>query len=610
MITMLLASFGTAQAGRLSHASILLHALPAGGADPCGLQPSGNFVPVTAAPVDPSGADDYYVYVIGHDPDWAVGAGLAGLQFGTQYEADGPGDGLVVHDFEVCATIDFSTVIPPWPSSGSGTLLTWDPINACQRQPYAVGGYFYLTAYSPSIMAVTTRPLDNLAKVANCASQETVVYPGRLGWISFGGAEYNDDTNGFDPTHDAPMFTRPVLDITAPGEGITLGNNDVSFEWCLIDDETPNDQMNTTWNLDGGDWRTAPSIGRLTVRDLAAGPHVFWMRAVDQDGEVAVDSLAFSVISGLNDFPTTRIIQEPVASPTGPYRFRWTGSDTETPTVNLRYMYFLQEVAYGWCPRPTPQHMYAVSDTEVEFPSLPHGTYVLTVKAIDEHGQVDPIGAKSNLLIVIRDVREYPNCAPWVEITGEPDSLLTEHTLDLHWRGYYGKGPHDQLRFAWRLDGGAWSAWQADSTTSFTFAEPGAHRIQVKARDAFGFETPHLSHVDWNVTDMPAQLRLPTPIMPIPVRGITTEVMITPNPSPKGVSIRFGLGAPMPVGYRVYDVRGRLVRDSGSRELVPGEQRLDWDGRDAGGRLAPAGVYYIELGVGAERVVRTVSLVR
>jgi len=598
-----------AKAGRTSQASIVLHTATAGGANPCGLAPGSNFHPVTAAPVDPSGSLDYYVYIIGHDPDWAIGGGIAGMQFGIEHGAQGPGDGLNIQSFELCATIDFSTV--DWPASGSATLLTWDPVNACQRQEFAVGGYFYLTAYSPSLLNVTTRPADNQAKLASCGSMETLVYPGRLGWVSFGGASYNGDDDGFDPLHDAPMFTQPVLDITAPGEGIVLGNNDVTFEWCLIDDTTPTEELTTTWNLDGGSWQTAPGHGRLVVRDLAAGAHVFYMRSVDPQNEVAVDSLAFSVITGINDYPTTQLLEQPpLSSSTGPYHFRWTGSDSETPTANLRYVYVLREIGFGWCPRPTREQQYSVADTEVEFPTLPRGQYVLSVRAVDENGQMDPVGVQSQPILVIRDVRAYPNCPPWVEITGEPDSLLTERSLDLHWRGYYGKGPHDELRFSWRLDGGAWSAWQADSTASFEFATAGSHRIQVKAKDAFGFESPHLSHVDWNVTDPPALAHMPMPIMPIPVRGITTEVMITPNPSPKGVSIRFGLSETMPVGYRVFDVRGRLVRESARQELGSGDQQLDWDGRDAGGRLAPAGVYYLELGAGSQRVMRTVSLVR
>jgi hypothetical protein len=457
---------------------------------------------------------------------------------------------------------------------------------------------------------VTTRPADDQAKLASCGSQETLVYPGRLGWVSFGGATYGGDGDGFDPLHDAPMFTRPVLDITAPGEGVVLGNNDAVFEWCVIDDTTPSDELTTTWKLDDGNWQAAPDHGRLTVRDIAAGPHVFRMRSVDPEGEVAVDSLAFSVLFGINDYPRTQLLEQPVDSPTGPYRFRWSGSDSETPTGSLRYQYVLREIGFGWCPRPTREQQYAVADTEVEFPSLPRGQYVLSVRAVDENNQVDPVGVQSQPFLVMRNLREYPSCPPWVEITGEPDSLLIERPLDLHWRGYYGKGAHADLRFAWRLDGGPWSAWQADSTASFQFAVPGRHRIQVKARDASGFESPHLSHVDWEVTDLPAQPHLPMPIALIPARGITTEVTITPNPSPAGISIRFGLGETMPVGYRVFDVRGRLVRESARQELGSGDQQLEWDGRDAGGRLAPAGVYYLELGAGAERVMRTVSLVR
>jgi flagellar hook assembly protein FlgD len=49
---------------------------------------------------------------------------------------------------------------------------------------------------------------------------------------------------------------------------------------------------------------------------------------------------------------------------------------------------------------------------------------------------------------------------------------------------------------------------------------------------------------------------------------------------------------------RVYDVRGRLVRllAKGSRD--PGRHVLSWDGTDAGGRAAGAGVYFVQATAG------------
>ncbi|HEX4935493.1 MAG TPA: FlgD immunoglobulin-like domain containing protein, partial [Gemmatimonadaceae bacterium] len=47
----------------------------------------------------------------------------------------------------------------------------------------------------------------------------------------------------------------------------------------------------------------------------------------------------------------------------------------------------------------------------------------------------------------------------------------------------------------------------------------------------------------------------------------------------------------------VYDVRGGLVRTLASgEEPFGGMRRLEWDGRDARGKRAPAGVYFVRIG--------------
>lgn len=67
-------------------------------------------------------------------------------------------------------------------------------------------------------------------------------------------------------------------------------------------------------------------------------------------------------------------------------------------------------------------------------------------------------------------------------------------------------------------------------------------------------------------------------------------------------SVRLVVSAPADVaGFRIYDAAGRCVRELG-REVVA------WDGRDASGRTAPAGVYLVELngraGVERRKVVK------
>jgi hypothetical protein len=118
------------------------------------------------------GLGNYYAYLVLTNGDASTGIG--GVQFGISY-----GSGITVWNWINCATLEFAS--PNWPASGSGNLVTWNLETQCQRiEPggagtgvVAVAGYFYMTAYSVGTIAVTPRPVDNIAKIADCNAQET-----------------------------------------------------------------------------------------------------------------------------------------------------------------------------------------------------------------------------------------------------------------------------------------------------------------------------------------------------------------------------------------------------------------------------------------------------
>jgi hypothetical protein len=64
-----------------------------------------------------------------------------------------------------------------------------------------------------------------------------------------------------------------------------------------------------------------------------------------------------------------------------------------------------------------------------------------------------------------------------------------------------------------------------------------------------------------------------------------------PNPFTHRLYLAGAADGPLPRDLRVYDVRGRLVRDLGSMD-VPGAE-IAWDGADASGRRVPPGVYFV-----------------
>ena len=85
---------------------------------------------------------------------------------------------------------------------------------------------------------------------------------------------------------------------------------------------------------------------------------------------------------------------------------------------------------------------------------------------------------------------------------------------------------------------------------------------------------------------------------------------VRPNPAPGGTRIGFALPRAAPVRLRIYDAAGRLVRTllDGTQPAGPGDRV--WDGLDAAGRPAPAGVYFTRLEGPAGTAVARFLLVR
>jgi flagellar hook capping protein FlgD len=82
----------------------------------------------------------------------------------------------------------------------------------------------------------------------------------------------------------------------------------------------------------------------------------------------------------------------------------------------------------------------------------------------------------------------------------------------------------------------------------------------------------------------------------------------SPNPFRASTSLRFTLDAPARVTLRVYDIEGRLATTLVDGVLNAGGHAESWDGTNALGQTAPAGIYVAVLDTGGVR--RTQRLVR
>ncbi len=84
-----------------------------------------------------------------------------------------------------------------------------------------------------------------------------------------------------------------------------------------------------------------------------------------------------------------------------------------------------------------------------------------------------------------------------------------------------------------------------------------------------------------------------------------------PNPMRDGVTLRFEMSQPGAARLTVFDLGGRRVRSLvDDPALGAGFHTLQWDGRDAAGALAPAGLYLVQLETVAGIDHRKITLLR
>ncbi|MEN8006747.1 MAG: choice-of-anchor D domain-containing protein, partial [Candidatus Krumholzibacteriota bacterium] len=83
-----------------------------------------------------------------------------------------------------------------------------------------------------------------------------------------------------------------------------------------------------------------------------------------------------------------------------------------------------------------------------------------------------------------------------------------------------------------------------------------------------------------------------------------------PNPFNPKTEIRFELPHAKNTRLRIYDLRGRLVKDLVSGHMDAGRHSVVWMGRDNGGRQVASGVYYYKIDSGTFSEVKRMTLVK
>jgi len=85
---------------------------------------------------------------------------------------------------------------------------------------------------------------------------------------------------------------------------------------------------------------------------------------------------------------------------------------------------------------------------------------------------------------------------------------------------------------------------------------------------------------------------------PAPLVAMPRELALLPlqpNPTGGSTTIHFLLPHPGRVSIEVYDLAGRLVKQIRAGELMSGEHRVVWDGKDARDSEVASGVYFVRL---------------
>jgi flagellar hook assembly protein FlgD len=87
----------------------------------------------------------------------------------------------------------------------------------------------------------------------------------------------------------------------------------------------------------------------------------------------------------------------------------------------------------------------------------------------------------------------------------------------------------------------------------------------------------------------------------------------SPRPNPCRGAMSVELAVPAGAGrasVAVYDLAGRRVRSLVDGEVTPGRRVLTWDGLDASGKHAAAGVYFVKLEAPHATATKKITLLR
>lgn len=244
----------------------------------------------------------------------------------------------------------------------------------------------------------------------------------------------------------------PTVDITSPAEGAVISSSDVTVEYDISGTGSAVDSVEIS--LDGGAWEAAGMNSEL-LQSLDEGDHAVSVRATDEAGHQATDSVSFTVDLGAPVVTITSPADGALFN-TDAVTVTWTVSDAEA-TVEVSLDGGAWEAASGG------------SET---FSGLDDGSHTVDVRATDEGGNE---GGDSVTFAV-------DTTPPSVTITAPAEgAIIASSSVSVTWTAA------DAYSTEYSVDGGAWLAVSGTSVTLSSLSD-GEHTVTVRVSDEAGNE--------------------------------------------------------------------------------------------------------------------------